>query len=162
MKICESCGAHNSDERMFCVDCNEKLGDKLSPQQEKIAKQSLMSATERLYNRNEPLYVSLFDKIVGIGCGVSAVALFVAAVILMVINKGIGELFLGVLLGAFGAVEAFFPQLSWRLEQLRLGFQYNGAEDLTPGFAYNFGRKFFETVCLILTAATLIFAILQL
>ena len=25
MKVCNKCGAYNSDDRMFCVDCNEKL-----------------------------------------------------------------------------------------------------------------------------------------
>ncbi len=33
MKLCEKCGAHNSDERMFCVDCSEKLGKPLSLKQ---------------------------------------------------------------------------------------------------------------------------------
>ncbi len=37
MKICTKCGAYNSDERVFCVDCSEKLGDKISASDEKQA-----------------------------------------------------------------------------------------------------------------------------
>ena len=34
MKVCDKCGAYNSNNRMFCVDCNEKLNDSEDLQQD--------------------------------------------------------------------------------------------------------------------------------
>ncbi|MBR5472918.1 MAG: hypothetical protein IKU82_02910, partial [Clostridia bacterium] len=65
MKLCKKCGAHNADDRIFCVDCGEPLGAKLTPEQENKQNEALSQQLEKMYNRRNPLYVSCFDKIVG-------------------------------------------------------------------------------------------------
>ncbi len=152
MKLCENCGAHNSDERMFCVDCNEKLDAKISSAHQKELDEKTKALTEKLYNRDNPLYVSLFDKIVGIGCTVCSVILFVGAIILMFKNRGTSDPFLFLLFGVLGAVEAFIPKINWGLEKLRLSFWVNNVDDLSPSEFYKFSRKFSETVCFIICA----------
>lgn len=34
MKKCRKCGAYNSNERQYCVDCAQRLGEGLSEQEE--------------------------------------------------------------------------------------------------------------------------------
>ena len=66
MKICTKCGAYNSDDRKFCVDCSEKLGNVLSASEERQMRDNLNKRMDEMYNRNEPLYVSKFDKAIGV------------------------------------------------------------------------------------------------
>ncbi len=54
MKICENCGAYNSDERFFCVDCSEKLGDSLSAAEEQRLDDRIDDSLEAMYNRQDP------------------------------------------------------------------------------------------------------------
>lgn len=62
MKICCKCGAHNSDERFFCIDCNEKLGSSLSKAEEAKINEDINESLENMYNKRDPLHVSKFDK----------------------------------------------------------------------------------------------------
>ncbi len=150
MKICENCGAYNSDERMFCVDCNEMLDQKISDAHQKEMDSKIKDATERLYNRNDPLHISLYDKIMGIGCIAVSVLLLVLGFALMFKNRGESYPFIILMLfGVGGALDAFLPQIGWELEKMRLSIHYNGVDDLTPSDFYKFSRKFSETVCLI-------------
>lgn len=59
MKICDKCGAYNSDDRMFCVDCNEKLNDN----DNENLQQDVQSKIDELYDKK--LSVNVFDKIIG-------------------------------------------------------------------------------------------------
>ncbi len=138
MKRCKECGAYNKDERNRCVDCGTPLGKPLSAEEEQAATQVIRSATERLYNGEDPLHISLFDKIIG---SASAVGLVVALVILIF---GLYQasspkyLWFAVLAFAVAAVECFVPRLMWELEQLRLSLFTDGAE---PGGMYGIIRR---------------------
>ena len=68
MKICDNCGAHNSDKKIFCVDCGEKLDDPISQREQADIENSIDRNIERLYNNTDPLAVTLFDKIIGTVC----------------------------------------------------------------------------------------------
>ncbi len=150
MKICHSCGAYNSDERMFCVDCNEMLDSRLSDEHQEEMENKIKSTTEKLYNRNDPLHISLYDKIVGIGCIAASALLLVLGFALMLKNRGEAYPFVLMLFGVVGSLEAFAAQMGWNLELMRLSIHYNNVDDLTPSSFYKFSRKFSETVCLII------------
>ena len=80
VKICNKCGAYNSDDKMFCIDCNEKLGDKISAEQENKIHNATDIAIEKLHNSKDPLYISKFDKFLGF----SSLAGILAHIILLI------------------------------------------------------------------------------
>jgi hypothetical protein len=157
MKICQNCGAYNSDERMFCVDCNEKLSDTINPEQQKEALAKTDATIEKLYNKKDPLYVSLFDKIVGVACIIFSSLLLVLGFVLMLKDRGTSIPFYLIIFGVVGALEAFLPQISWELEKLSLSFKVNNVDDLTPSSFYLIGRKIGATVCLIICLVGAVF-----
>lgn len=165
MKICESCGAHNSDSRVFCVDCGTSLGKKISFAQEKKIAEKLdekMEKMEKMYNSRDPLYVSVFDKIMGI----SAIAciLFSLTLILlkplMNITVSSKDLFYVIIVFAFGAVDALIPKLSWELEKMRLILLVISNEEPQPTEFYMIGRRIGVTLFIGVGVAFLIMALI--
>lgn len=150
MKLCDKCGAHNSDTRVFCIDCGETLGDKLSDAQEQQLQENLSDNIENMYNKTDPLYVSLYDKIVGsvalLGGVVSLVCPFIQPPPVTDDNPYLWAL----LCFALAALDAFIPHLAWGLEKMRLNMWANGAEDLEPSYFYLVGRRVGNTLALAL------------
>lgn len=148
MKVCAKCGALNSDNRFFCVDCHEKLGDAVSEREQDGIEQSIDTALESLYNDNDPLYVSRFDKVMGILSLVGAVASLVLLVVGLVIKRDFGFLWIAIVSFSLATVEALVPRFIWSLEQLRLSRIINGAEDAEPSAFYKTSRK----ICIVIGA----------
>ncbi len=141
MKICEKCGAHNSDDKMFCVDCNEKLGNKLSASQERKIREEVSGQIDAMYNKKDPLYVSSFDKIIG---AISAVGLMTTLVLMLLSGLTHQDIKILLCAGIFllvAVIEALVPQVSWTLEKVRLSFTVLAADDLEPSDFYLKGRK---------------------
>lgn len=157
MKICNNCGAYNSDERMFCVDCNERLLDEINTELQKELNAKSDAVIEKLLNKKDPLYVSLYDKIVGIACIIFSSLLLVLGFVLMFKDRGTSIPFYLIIFGVVGALEAFLPQISWELEKLSLSFKVNNIDDLTPSSFYLIGRKIGATVCLIICLVGVVF-----
>ena len=142
MKVCSKCGAQQTDKYVFCIDCGEKLGKAVSQREEAEIKEKTEKNLERLYNKSDPLYVSISDKITG----VLAVAAAIVAVILLAVFKSkspsVGEMgIIDVVLFLFCSVTALFPQILWELEKMRLSIIINEAEDATPSDFYFFTRR---------------------
>ena len=141
MKVCDKCGAYNADERFFCVDCAEKLGDPLSDDREKQLRDGVSGRIDRLYNRKDPLHVTVFDKILGVtalaGAGVSLVAMVVD----WLTAYTFAYLWVALLLLLLTAVEALVPRVTWELEKMRLSLYINASDDAEPSGMYMFGRK---------------------
>lgn len=141
MKICEKCRCQNADTRVFCVDCGATLGEKLSEAQEAIHQQELSENIEKMYNRTDPLYVSVFDKVVGIlallGCVTAVVLPFFKPSTIPAENPYLWAF----VLFALAAVDAFIPHLAWGLEKWRMSLRFNGADDLQPSDFYLIGRR---------------------
>ena len=158
MKICQNCGAYNSDERMFCVDCNERLLDEIDAELQKELNAKSDAVIEKLLNKKDPLYVSLYDKIVGIGCIAVSIILIILGFILMFKDRGTSVPFILSFLGFAAAVDALVPRVGWELEKMRLGLRVNNVDDLIPSNFYLKGRKIVVTVflviCLVGTALT--------
>lgn len=156
MKLCDKCGACNSDRRINCVDCSAPLGEKLSTLEEEKIRKSTDEKIEKLYNKKDPLFVSLYDKIFGI-LAVIGIAISVALMVVNYINnRGKELLFIVFLFLLIGAFEAFMPRLSWSIEKLRLSFSIDDADEAEPGVFYFYGRKIFITFTVVCGFAVLV------
>lgn len=149
MKICTKCGAHNSDERFFCVDCNEKLGDKLPAAEEMQILGNLDEQIEEIYNNKDPLYVSAFDKVMGIVSLVGVLICFVLMVIGNITERNFNYLWIAVVLLLLSSIEALIPKITWAFEKIRLSFFINDPENAEPSGFYIACRK----IAIILSAA---------
>lgn len=141
MKICKKCGAHYSDDKIFCIDCNEKLSDKLSASEEQEMRENLNRQIEEMHNKRDPLYVSKFDKVIGWISLVGAATALAFVLIRMFTGQKIDFLLYSILFFLLSSVEALVPQISWELEKLRLSFTINGADYAEPSDYYLIGRK---------------------
>lgn len=147
MKICGKCGAHNSDERFFCIDCNERLDDPISESEEKRIESDLSQSVEKLYNRTDPMAVTLFDKIFGWGCIAGIIVLAVMFFIALFTDRELKNYLMGFLFLIAGALDAFVPQISWSLEKLSLSFTIKNSDDAEPSDYYGFFRKLSIVIC---------------
>lgn len=141
MKICAKCGAHNSDERIFCIDCNGKLGNKLSSLEEQQMRENVSEKIEEMYNKKDPLYVSEFDKAMGLVSLVGALCSLVLIVIGKVSQRNFELLWIGIIFFVLACIEALIPKVMWSIEKLRLSFFINNVDDAQPSSFYMNCRK---------------------
>ena len=149
MKICRKCGAEQKDSRLYCIDCGARLGKRLTAVEEAQEQENLDQTMEKLYNRRDPLFVSLLDRICGwidlAGFAVLLVLLVLAGVGIFPAGKLSSEAISVALIGVFfflvGALEAFFPRVTWAIEQFRMSIWINGAEDAEPSDFYFIARR---------------------
>lgn len=146
MKICENCGACNSNNRLFCVDCSEKLGKKLSKNEELMKREQINENIENLYNESDPLHVDKTDKIIGVislcGIAVSIILFIMGAFTDYKFELG----FYALVFYTCAAAEALLPRLLWEFEKIDLSRKIYGAEDAEPSDFYKTGRKISEIV----------------
>lgn len=159
MKICDSCGAYNSDDRGFCVDCGEKLGDKISEKAEKELDRKINEVSEKMYNKTDPLYVSVFDKAVGTVSLVCLLLLFIICAAALFRQQSVIFSVYGFLCLILSAVEAFFPKFNWAIEKFRLSFRISNPDDAEPSDFYRIMRKLSEIILCAVGIAVLAAAI---
>ncbi len=160
MKVCPKCGISQSDKRTVCVDCGARLEEPVSKEIEVELRAQREQKLEKLYNKGDPLYVSLFDKIMGCIMAAEFIAMLVLAI---VFGRQLGEersLIWGLIFPLIGMAEAFFPNISWSLEKLRMSFSANGTDDLTPSDFYLIMRKVGH-VLLVLLGGLILFALIN-
>ena len=156
MKLCEKCGAVNSDDKFFCVDCSEKLNEPVSDAERKHLEAELNGTLEELYVKTDPLAVTLFDKVAGSVC-ISGIAVLTVMFFIAVFRKcELGFYLYGFLLFALGVADAFFPRISWELEKLRLSFTISDAENATPSDLYMLFRRLGIALCAGLGAVVIV------
>ncbi len=165
MKQCSTCGALQADSRFFCVDCGEKLGNSLSENELETIGKEIEKKAEKLYNKTDPLYVSIFEKIVGI-LSLLCMSFTLAFVIIYRHNlEKVPEatyLIYLILAFIFISLLALVPQIFWALEKFKLSFTVVGADDLEPSYLYLVMRRIFIGVSFAIAAAALVHIILQL
>jgi len=161
MKICEKCGAHNSDARNFCIDCSEALGESISDRQEEEINKSIRNKIEKMENESDPLAVTRFDKILGF-VSIIGIILLIGLLIFGLFTKTDSAFLLwGVLFMALSSTEAFVPAIGWGIEKLRLSILYSNTDDVTPGMFYKIGRKLAILLSTAIGIAFIIFGILN-
>ena len=163
MKICAKCGAQQSDERIFCVDCGDRLGDSLPPQAEQIIYEKTRETVDKLYNSEDPLHVSIFDRIIGY---ISLGGLAASLVCTVIIRFGDDESpnafsasFTAAVFFLCAALDALVPNLLWSLERFRLSFTMDGTENLSPSSFYTKMRRFGICLLFVIGVVALMFAL---
>lgn len=159
MKICKECGAYNSDDRQFCVDCFERLGDKVSQKEEMLLKSNIDKNLDKLYHKNDPLHVNLFDKIVGIVSIAGVIALVFFSIIMLITKRENELLIIGIVAFLFAVLTALVPKLFWELDKIRLSFIISNVEDTTPSFFYLICRKSTSLILVVVGIVTIGFSI---
>ncbi len=157
MKICDKCGAYNSDDRMFCVDCDEKLDDN----EDKNLQQEVQSKIDELYNKKDPLNVSVFDKVLGCISLVGVVATIIVFILNAITQTSCDYLGWAFITFALSSFEAFCPRIDWELEKLSLSFHVNGSSDLEPSDFHFIRRKIAIILFLLLGIFMLVVNLLQ-
>lgn len=155
MKVCDKCGAYNSDDRMFCVDCNEKLNDNL------IDSEEIQSKIDELYNKKDPLNVSVFDKVLGCVSLVGVVAtiiVFISNAITKTSCEYLGWAFIAF---ALSSLDAFCPRVNWEFEKIHLSFHVSSSSDLEPSDFYIIRRKTAIIIATLLGILMLVINLLQ-
>ncbi len=135
MKLCKKCGAYNSDERIFCVDCGEKLGQKLSQQEEEQLRKTANEKMEKIYRTTDPLHVNLLDKIMGCASAVGIVATLVRMLIATGEPTPFSAFWLCLALFVGSGVASVFPEALWAVGSTRRW------DDGYPGVWYNITRR---------------------
>lgn len=167
MKICAKCGAHNSDARTFCIDCNETLGDPLSPSEEAQMRLDTNGKVEDLHNKIDPLYVSVFDKVLGILSAIGAACSLVLIIVCGISPGGFDSVWfqssgLAFLCLLFAGLDALVPQILWTLEKIALSRRYDNVDDIEPGRYYGIRRKASILLLMVIGLALLAFNLFDL
>jgi len=157
MKICAKCGAFNSDNRSFCIDCGKKLGKAVSSLEEEKALSAVNENLTRLENKYDPLYVNLFDKIVGIFSLILALITFIYIIVSFFIGEKTGILWFSLIAFILASLEALFPEIMWAIEKVRLSLYTSDIEDALPGRFYYYSKK--AVVIVLLLGGIILFAI---
>ncbi len=161
MKICTKCGAYNSDERIFCVDCNEKLGDKISAIDEQQARDSVNEKIEKMYNKKDPLYVSKFDKVMGLVSLIGVLCSVILIVIGKVTERNFDFLWVGIVFFLLASVEAFMPKVTWAIEKIRLSFFIRDTDNAEPSGFYIVCRKVSIVISVLVSIVILVVTFLD-
>ncbi len=135
MKLCKQCGAHNSDERMFCVDCGERLAKPLSQQEEEQLRKTAQEKMEKIYRTTDPLQVNLLDKIMGCASAVGLVATFIRMLIATGEPTPFSAFWLCLVLFSWSVVASVVPGVLWAMGRRRRW------DDGHPGVWYNITRR---------------------
>ena len=134
MKICDKCGAQQSDKRNNCIDCGNALGKPLSESELREVESEIRDKIDRSYNASDPLYVSRADKIIGI-------LSILGFVITIIFVNNSAELVFTLILFIFCAVNSLIPKINWTLEKIRLYFLIHDADNAHPSDLYFIMRK---------------------
>ena len=155
MKLCQKCGAHNADEKTFCIDCAEYLGDPLSAEEEEQIRLKTRQTVDHLYNEEDPLGVSRFDKII--------IVLAVLGLVLMLVKTLFGYFVNSVQLAIYGFIAfaaaletAALPKIGWAITKMKLSLHFEGAEFLSPSILYRGRRKIASILFLVSGAVCLL------
>jgi len=159
MKICDKCGAQQSDKRNNCIDCGNALGNPLSESELREVESEIRDKIDRSYNASDPLYVSRADKIIGI---LSLTGIITAIIFMFIYRQNVPELFLTIILFTFCAVNSLIPKINWTLEKIRLYFLIHDADDLHPSYFYFIMRKITLWVSFFIAITFLMISILNL
>ena len=165
MKKCDKCDRIQSNSRIFCVDCGEHLKIRLSDEEVDIFNKETERIIEKESWKNDPLHISVLDKIIGYLslAGIAATILFSfvyfhdhdcdyrALVILTFIAAII--FFVCCFLGAL------YPKMGWELEKIRLSFTIHNVSDITPSDYYLVSRKIGTYVCFFISVIVLVMII---
>lgn len=86
MKKCDNCGAVQSDDRIFCVDCGERLGRPMSKADEEAHLSAIDASVEHMADPSDDFAVSRVERIFGVLALVGIAALCVLLCVIGVVE----------------------------------------------------------------------------
>lgn len=86
MKKCDNCGAVQSDDRIFCLDCGERLGRPMSEAEARAHEAALSNTIGDMAERTEDFYVSPTARALGV------ISILCALLLVMLIPLIIGRI----------------------------------------------------------------------
>lgn len=143
MKLCENCGAVQSDERYYCVDCKGKLSKSLSEKETDKIASHLDKVGNNYLDKLSSLRATKADRIIGFLSLAGASAVFVQMLIYKENIENTPESLIAFILFITCSLESLFPKLLWNLEKFRLSFLINSADSAEPSDFYLTMRKIF-------------------
>ena len=159
MKICDKCGAQQSDARVFCIDCEERLGISLSENRLCEIEQEM----EKRYHKRNSLYVSVFDKIVGIASLIGLLANLIFIIVFRHKIETVSGFGYSILFFACSSLDALIPKMLWQLNKFRLSFIISAADAAEPSRVYLITRKIvvygFFVIGVIFLAVTILYTV---
>ncbi len=100
-----------------------------------------MKKIEEMYNKKDPLYVSKFDKVMGLVSLIGALCSFILIVIGKAAERSVDLLWVGIVFFLLASVEAFMPNVTWAIEKIRLSFFIHDTDNAEPSRFYRVCRK---------------------
>ena len=144
MKICSKCGAKQSDDHNYCIDCSERLGNSISDVEEQKVMADLEIAIDKMDKKMDnidPLFVSVFDRIIGYCSLIGAFAAIVFLIVYKQNTEYVSKLVITTFCFLMCSFTALAPKILWTLDKIKLSFIINGADDAEPSDLYLITRK---------------------
>lgn len=158
MKICPKCGVSQKDSNRTCVDCGAVLGKPISEDAAYCIEKERREKIESVSNNLDELSMGRFKVpliVTFIGCIVGAIVIAVLGELDVIPFSEFQWLFVSIPFSIVGLVNVVFPQLSWKLELMRLSW-YVDTSDASPSFYYVFMHKLAVWLCLVFSVGCII------
>jgi hypothetical protein len=159
MKICDNCGAKQSDDRFYCIDCAERLGESIP---DNVAKKIERETEDKFNELHDPLHVSLEYKLVGIFSLIGIIVLIVFMIIYKRNFVKAPESLCSIILFAACAVYALIPKTIWKYDKFRLRIWLDNVDNAQPSDYYRISRKIVIYAFFILALLLMVFAMIHL
>lgn len=143
MKICKNCGAIQSDERFYCIECEDKLGAILSEKEKEKIEREIEKTGRRYLDKTSVIQVTVLQKLTGV---LSLAGTLLIIILILIYKDNIGnilESLIALALFIFCSLEALLPKLVWNLGKLRYSFFTKSFQDTEPSDLYLSLRKVF-------------------
>ena len=150
MKICGKCGAQQSDARVFCIDCGERLGHSISNMQSEKIKAETEKKLNKMCRKTDPFYISILDRVIGY---LSIIGILIALAYMILYRHRLEyatESIFTILCFICCSLSALLPKTLWALEKLGLSFTIYRADEAEPSYFYLVMRKISLYGCFII------------
>jgi len=164
MKKCKKCGAIQDNTHNKCIECGQPLNAQLTKEEEVNVKAGMSEEMLKLYNKKDYFYISRLDRITALLLMADAI-LYVMLLITrkeFLMEKGFipitTVLIIIILMQAIGLL---FPKVSWAVYKMRLMFQIDDPQNLSPSTTVVFMKRFMVYAVLVGTYIFIIYLYLQ-
>lgn len=163
MKKCMYCGALQDNRNIYCIDCNTKLGEPLSKNEEISNNIISENSTSEASDDTDYFNVTKLDKVIFLLLLIFAFLHFLLIRIKADYLRENGIIMIGfcsMITAAATAIDLIIPEINWELFKLKFRFSIRNADDMEPSRAYLLSRKYGSKIVLILVIITFIFLLI--
>lgn len=164
MKKCKKCGTIQDNTHNKCIECGQPLNAPLTKEEETNVKAGMSEEMLKLYNKKDYFYISRSDIITAVFLVADAVIYLVSLMTKqeLLMEKGLlpitSVLLLIILMQAIGLL---LPKVSWAFYKMRLKFQIDNPQNLSPSTTVVFMKRFMAYAVLAGTFLFILYLFLQ-